>query len=228
MHPTHIVPLSSLPRSLPTASRAAQGAAKVVGVRKEGGWWLHFDASEVAATRAASCLVEPVIGDLVWMVRDSAHDPSAYILAVLVQPGSQSTILSVDGDLELRAPRGRVQVQAERGVALRTPGRIHLTAGDLTAQAKTSRLSFGEVTAVAETVFASLRRVTRVGAILDLFIDTVTQHSRHSVRTITGVDHTQAGTLDYEAKGDVHIRGQRTLINGEQLIKMDGDQIHLG
>ena len=55
-----------------------------------------------------------------------------------------------------------------------------------------------------------------------------TQRSQHSVRAIEGVDSTRAGALDLRAEGRATIQASHALVNGKDLVKMDGGQIHLG
>ncbi|GEM_PF-423253 len=203
-----------------------QGVATVVRPCADGGWWLRVDAREFTAIQAASCLLTPAVGDQVWMAADSGS--AAFILAVLVQARPGRATLTVDGDLELEARGGKIRIKGDAGVALETPATLDLRARELVAQAERARFSFTELRALAREVFASFQRVTHVGKLLELLVDKVTQRSRHSVRAISGVDLTQAGTIDQRSEGDLLISAERALINGKELVKMDGAQIHLG
>jgi hypothetical protein len=59
-------------------------------------------------------------------------------------------------------------------------------------------------------------------------VDKVVQRSRYSHRAIEALDHTQAGNIEYHAQEVMHLHAHDALINGEQLVKVEGDQIHLG
>src|SRR4051812_5960597 len=61
----------------------------------------------VEARRAKSCLVAPEIGDKVLCAIE--HD-GAYVLAVLAGAEGATTVVTTDGDLELRARGGSVAV----------------------------------------------------------------------------------------------------------------------
>ncbi len=241
LRPSNATPAPALPSpSLHAPTGAEQGVATVLRIDpaggSAGGWWLgqgvsesgESGARELLAKRAASCLIAPEIGDQVWMAGDQTH--GVFVLAILVRrdAGSSPSTISVEGDLELRAEGGVVRVRGSEGLELGTPARLSLSAGELHAQASVARFTFGELAAVARRVYASLTRVTHVGKLLELLVDKVTQRSQHSVRAIAGVDHTQAGTISLEATHDAHIRAERALINGKDLVKMDGAQIHLG
>ena len=64
--------------------------------------------------------------------------------------------------------------------------------------------------------------------VLELLVDRVVQRSTQSVRVVDGLDRTQAQTLELRASGDAHIQATHALIDGKNLVKMDGGQIHLG
>lgn len=220
----HAHDLHSLRNPL-SPSSVNQGIATIESLDPDRGWLLRLDGRELRAVRAASCLVAPAIGDQVWVAGDDVH--GMFVLAVLTRASEGPTAVSVDGDLELRAS-GELRVHAEAGVELATPAGLALRADTLDAQARMGRLSFVELRAVARSVFATLARVTRVGQLLELLVDTVTQRSNNSYRSIASVDHTQAEIIHQQASADVHISAERALINGEDLVKMDGGQIHLG
>ena len=208
--------------------RAEQGVATVLralGEDEGGGWWLRLDTRELRAERAASCMLAPEQGDQVWVAGDGEH--GIFVLAVLVRANSGPTTLSVEGDLEIAAS-GALRLHAESGVDLDTPGRLALNSDNLEVQAREGHLSFVSLRAVAREVFASLTRVTRVGKLLELLVDTVTQRSNNSYRAIAGVEHVQAKLINQEASADLHLSASRALINGEDIVKMDGGQIHLG
>jgi hypothetical protein len=199
------------------AAAAEQGVATVTAVHQSGGWWLRSAGRELRAELASSCLMQPKLGDQVWFAGDAEH--GLFVLAVLVSATPGTTRIEAPGDLELRA-RGRVQIEGETQLVLQTD--------EIQVQAREATLSFVELRAVARTVFASLARVTRVGKLLELVVDTIVQRSNNSYRAIEGVDHHSAELIVQQASKDVHVDAQRALINGKDLVKMDGAQIHLG
>lgn len=219
--------LSTLPQ-LPSQPALApmQGVAVVSREAPEGGWWLRLGERELLGQRAASCLLAPAVGDQVWMAGDGEH--GVFVLAVLTRASAGPTSLEVDGDLELRARGGQVRLRSDQGLELSTSGRVSVSAAAVEVQAREASFTFAKIRAVAREVFASFSRVTRVGQILELLVDTVRQRSNNSYRAIAGIDHTQAETIHYRATGDAHIEADHALINGKDLVKMDGGQIHLG
>ncbi|MFO7561805.1 MAG: DUF3540 domain-containing protein [Enhygromyxa sp.] len=180
---------------------------------------------------AASCLLEPQVGDLVLIIAPE-DDPGGYILAVLERPqaGAAPAILSAPGggDLAIRAPAGRVRVEASEGLELRTPAALELHADETRLQSRSVKLFIDECAAVIRSAFASLTKLTHVGEVFELLVSRFTQHSDHSTRVIAGIDHTQAEEVDLRAGNNVHVRSERTVVNGREVVKLDGGQIHLG
>jgi hypothetical protein len=209
--------------SVPTPM--TQCLARVRAISEDG---IMVDDGGVArlVRQATSCLIEPELGDLV-LLAVPANDPGGYLLAVLEREGKQAT-LAAAGDLVIAAPRGRVTVAASEGLELATPKQLDVRADELRVQARSGRMFLDECAAIVRSMFASLTKLTHVGEVLELLVDRVTQRSKHSVRAIEGLDHTQAQNLELQAQNAVHVRATRTVVNGSEVVKVDGGQIHLG
>lgn len=203
-----------------------QAIATVVEAEPNGTWWLDDGRQRRLCLRAASCLLPPAVGDRVWAVGEPAG--SVYVIAVLerAEPSATAT-LAFEGDVAVTAG-GRMTLAAREGLDLATPGSLAVSADELQVQARRGRMALQELSVIARKVFASLLRVTHVGEALELLVDRVTQRSKHSVRAIEGIDHTQAQTIDYRAQGTARIQAEHALVDGKELVKLDGHQIHLG
>lgn len=216
---TAAAPRSPEPRAL------VQRYATVRAVSEDG--VLVDDGGTTRLVRqATSCLVEPLIGDLALIVAPTS-DPGGHLLAVLERESTALT-LCAPGDLTLRAPRGHLSLRGEQGLALSTARSLELRADEAQLQARSGRIILHECAAVIRTVFASLTKLTHIGQVLELLVDRVTQRSEHSTRVIAGSDQTQAHDIDYKASNNVQIRSKRTIVDGREVVKLDGGQIHLG
>lgn len=202
----------------------SQGVAQLARLDAEG-YWVELAGRELFARRAFGCLVAPIVGDQVWLAGDDEH--GYFVIAVLVRARAGATRVEVEGEFELCAS-GPVRLRGEAGVELSTPTTLAMRSQVVELEAQSGMLSVTELRAVASRVVASLARVTRIGELLELLVETVTQRSENSFRVIEGVDHTQATTVQQRISQDLHIDSRRALINGGELVKMDGDQIHLG
>ncbi len=215
----------NLDRAAFAAGPAHQGIAMVLECREQG--WL-LDAVQLSAPvlagRAASCLIEPQVGDRVWFVGEGDEQ---YILAVLErQAASDATVLQVEGDLELRAG-GRVRLDA-RDIELEADSALALRGDELSVEARRGRVLLDALSTFIRTVHANLSKSTFVGKALELLFERVVQHSNTSYRSVAEVDHVRAGTIDYRAEGVAHVHAENTSMSAAELVKVDAGQIHLG
>lgn len=220
----HAHDLDHAPLPLPVAPY--QALATVTAHAAEGAWLVDDGRQRRTARQAASCLVAPAIGDRVWVVGEPAGH--AYVLAVLerARPDAPAT-LAFPGDVALAAG-GRLTLAAQAGLDLGTPAALGVSAGQLDVQAREGRAAIERLSLFSRTVLASLAKVTHIGTALELLVERVTQRSQHSVRAIEGLDQTRAGDIDYRAEHTAHVRAEHAVVDGAQLVKLDGGQIHLG
>jgi hypothetical protein len=211
---------------LPLPIAPYQALATVVEAGPDGAWIVDDGRQRRQVRRAASCPLEPAVGDRVWVVGEAAG--SLYAIAVLerAQPSAPAT-LSFPGDVAVTAG-GRLTLHANDGLDLATPAAVGVSAGELHVQARKGRAAIEELSLFARTVIASLAKLTHVGQVLELFVDRVTQRSKHSVRAIEGIARTSAQTLDYRAEHSAHVRAEHAIVDGKELVKLEGGQIHLG
>ena len=212
------------PTPLPIAPY--QAIATVIDTAPEGAFVVDDGRAHRTIQRAASCPLEPAVGDRVWVVGEAAG--SLYAIAVLerARPSEPAT-LAFPGDVAITAG-GHLTLHAKDGLDLVTPGTTTVSAGELDVRARTGRAAIEELSLFARSVFASLAKLTHVGQVLELLVDRVTQRSQHSMRAIEGLDHTSAQTIDYRAERAAHIRAEHAIVDGKELVKLDGGQIHLG
>jgi hypothetical protein len=221
MNAESLANVTALPQPEPRS-----GMATITGAHTGPDFSLVHHGRELRARKAVSCLLEPVVGDRVWMVREG-HE--CFITAVLERRDEVApNRLSLDGDVELHAAGGSLRLHGEAGVALDSPTSVSVATDALRVGARTGEFAFAELRAVAREVVATLARVTHVGQLFELFVDKVTQRSHHSVRAIEQLDHTTAGTVSIDAQDTMRLAAKDAVITGERLVKMDGEQIHLG
>lgn len=205
----------------------AQRAARVRAVA-EGEVFVDDGGQSRLVRVAASCLLEPLVDDLVLIVAP-ADDPGGYILAVLERRADAPATLAAPGtDLTIRADEGRVRVAGQAGVELATPGTLELRADETRMQSRSVKLFIDECAAIVRSAFASLTKLTHVGEAVELLVSRFVQRSEHSTRVVAGVDYTEAQEVDLRAENNVHVRSERTVVNGREVVKLDGGQIHLG
>ena len=176
--------------------------------------------ADVPARRAASCLLEPAAGDRVLLVTEERGD--AYVLAVLEQREPGTATISVEGDLTLRSVRGKVSVAAQEGVDIVTAAAARIMASAVEVEA------IEALSILGGAVKAELGKVKLYASTLDSFFERVSQHARRSLRTVDELDQVKARHIDYAASGDAHLRGENALVTAHDLVKVNGEQVHVG
>jgi hypothetical protein len=164
------------------------------------------------AKRAVSCLVAPREGDRALCATTQAGE--AFVLAILERE-EDGVAITVEGDLELRAPSGRVRVAASEGVDVGTTGELNLTSRELRVNAREGSLFVETLAFVGGVANVDLERVKSAIGFLDQTLERL-------------VDITRAQQIDMRAEENVHVRGKNAMVTAEVLVKMDGQQIHLG
>jgi hypothetical protein len=62
----------------------------------------------------------------------------------------------------------------------------------------------------------------------DSVFDRLLQRVKRSYRFVEEHDQVRAAQIDYVAQNNASLRGENTLITAKDLVKVDGEQIHLG
>ena len=180
----------------------------------------------VHAQRAKSCLVEPARGDTILVARSEHH--GCYALAVLASPDpAAGSTIAVDGDLTLRSKRGNVAIAGQTvSVVAETKAQLH--APELLATTRKATLFTDALSYVGRTIDAQVERVRHVGQSLEQVIGRVSTKVKHSHREIEEVERVKANELHVRATSTLNMHGQNTLMTAEKLVKLDGEQIHVG
>jgi hypothetical protein len=162
-----------------------------------------------AAQRAFSCLVEPAPGDLVLV---GQAEGETFILAVLARRGN--------------AP---MRVAMPDGATIAVPdGRLTLDAGALALRADTTEVATGSLDVNAAHTDASLGRIALLAQTIDTLAQRIVGRFRRSIRIVEESETLRARDIEQRASNHMHLRGDAMTMQGSTLVKLDGEQIHLG
>ena len=181
--------------------------------------------SEMRAKRAVGCLVEPREGDRVLLAGE-AHG-ACFVISVLERE-DRSASITCEGDLDIKLKSGRFRVASQEGIDLVSPKEVSIAAGSVSLRARAGSFVLEQLSYLGSVARAELERIKVEGGILETVMDRVSQRVKRSFRTIEEIDQVNAERIDYAAKQTMTLRGENTLVTARELVKMDGEQIHMG
>jgi hypothetical protein len=162
-----------------------------------------------AALRAFSCLVEPSPGDLVLV---GHAEGETFILAVLARRGDAPMRVALPGGATIAAPDGR----------------LSLDAGTLALRADATDITTGSLDVTAARTDASLGRIALLAQTIDTLAQRIVGRFRRSIRIVEESETLRARDIEQRASNHMHLRGDAVTMQGSALVKLRGDQIHLG
>ena len=183
-------------------------------------------AGDIEAMRAASCLLEPIVGDRV-IVAGSRRE-GFYVLAILTrEDGAQSTV-GLEGDLVIRLRSGRFVVAAQEGVDVVSPGGMSVAAGRVNVNAVDGNVVLTRLTYVGTYVRGEIDKIKLFAKGVDSVVERVTQKVKRSYRSVEETDQVRAERIDYAASKTLSLHAENALVTAKELVKVDGEQIHMG
>lgn len=184
-------------------------------------------AGELRVRRALSCLVWPEVGDRVLTSVGLTDEP--FLIAVLerlsgsplrlVMPRETTVEVATGGGMGLRVD-GHLTLESRTGVNLDGP-EVALRGGSLTLAAR--RLSV-----IAREAVASLRVTRLIGDLIEATAESLHLRLDRSRRTVRDLDQVHAGSLEMRAEQMARLQSETLIATAQRLVKIDGEQIHLG
>lgn len=179
-----------------------------------------------ACRRATSCLVSPEPGDEVLVALDRTGE--AWVLAVLDKASGTRTDIDLPGDLCIRLGDGRFTVAAQEGVRVVTGRDIEMVSRGFNLHAVTGNLVVEGLTYLGSFVRSEVDKIKVKATSHDSVLSRFSQRVKNSYRTVEQLDRVKARQIDYAAETTACVRAENTVITAKELVKLDGEQIHLG
>ncbi len=199
---------------------------QVTATREGGLFAVRTEAGEYRAKRAVSCLIEPEEGDTVALLTTPAG--SCYVTAVLEREAGATGRIVADGDLEIQLRSGHFSVAAQEGVNLLSSGEVSIVGGSLRVNAQEGNVVLERLSFLGAFARAEVEKIKVVAGSLDQVLDRFSQRVKRSFRHVEELDQVKAEHIDYAAKSSMSLHAQNALITAEELVKVDGEQIHVG
>ena len=196
-----------------------------VSALREDTYIVQTEYTSLPARRALSCLLEPALGDRVWVV---GEDGAYFITAVLERSASAPLQLAMEGDVNLAVRNGRFNIAATKGIELATSQALGLTAGELNVKAKSGHFLVEQIHCLGQRLRAELTEIKLLGQFFDSVLERISLRVRRSYKTVEEVDMLRSEQIDFRAGKNLHLHGQNALMSAKELVKIDAEQIHLG
>lgn len=178
------------------------------------------------ARRAAGCLLAPAPGDEVLVAHTS--DGRSLVTCVLDRQEGAPSRLELDGDVELRAPRGRVDLAARDGMSLRTARRLDLTAAELGLTAAVGKVVVDRLNLAGRVATAAWDRVRLAAESTDTVVGRALQRFKIRSCKVEEVDQQQAKMLHQEVDQLHALQSGHMVMRAKNEIRVDGKQIIMG
>jgi hypothetical protein len=187
---------------------------------------LAASTGRIHARRAASCLIVPEVGDRVLCAVESRGD--AFVLAVLERKEAASRATMELPERTVVRAAERLSLAANEGVDIVGGGEVRISSAAVEVTSLRTRLASRALEVVGDAVGADLGRVKIVAKSIDGMMERLSQRIKRSFRVVEETDQVKARHLDYAAETVAHFRGEHTVITAKDLVKVNGEQIHVG
>ncbi len=193
----------------------------------EGRWFqVQTGAGQVRAERALSCLVLPRPGARVVCVETGSG--SGHILAVLERPDGAPLEIALARETHISSGRHPLRLSGGSHLELSSDDALHLRAQDTVLHSRRLHVIGEELRTLFRRAWTSLTEVSLMGRVLSIVTDHLRLRAKTSEREVETVERARCDHLDLEARRTFQIRGEQVLAGGRKLVRIDGDQIHLG
>lgn len=170
----------------------------------------HDGGERWLCPRAASCLLQPGVGDTVLVAGPQPGD--LYLIAVITQADATQAHIVTEGDLTISSRRGRIALEAP----------------DLRMRAQKAQLNIAEMDYRGAEVRVTTLVARFVGRTLETVLDRLSVLTRSSFRLTEEVEQVRAGQIDMQATETMRLHAKNTLVTSKALVKVDAEQIHMG
>jgi len=178
-----------------------------------------------ACLRAASCMLAPEPGDEVLIALEGER--AGWVLAVLQRASDSPARLCVGDNAEL-AVSGKLRIMAGEELALMSPKRLQVSSRAIQLSAKLAEAAVDQVSAVGANLQTHFGQVRTLADKMDHVATRLVQRIKRRYQFIEDSDQLRAREVDMRANELLSMQGKQTVLTAEQVVKVDGDQVHVG
>lgn len=174
---------------------------------------------EMLCEQAVSCIVRPQPGDRVLVSQD--QEEGSYILAVLSHgTAGQGTELEFAGDVTLRVRQGSLRLAAE--------DTLECTGEHYAVYAQSGEIAVAKLSLLGRIIQWQAKKVLAVAESVEHVFSSLTQRLRESQRYVEEHEDVQCGSARHLVEETLTMQAKNINHMAEELVKVDGEQVHLG
>lgn len=193
---------------------------------EEQAYRINADNRQYIATRAFSCMVEPIVSDRVLFSIDAAMH--CHILSIIERPDCTDARLTFPGDVTLNAGQGKLHLNARQEISISSQQAINQTSEEYTLVAKKALFGIESVTAMGSKLVSKISNVKVIADTVETVAEQLLQKLKNSFRIIEGVDQSRSRDVITTVKNLYSMRSKQAAILAKKDIKVDAERIHMG
>ena len=189
------------------------------------GYKVQGQTNHYLASRAFSCMVEPIPGDKVMF---STQGALSHILSIIERPDSVETLLSFPGDVFLNTEQGQLSLNGKRGINISSQKNITQVSEEYSLITKKAFFSIDSLNAVGSKLMSKFGNIQTYSDSIETVSENLLQKLKNSFRLIEGVDQSQSRDVINTVENMYCMRSKQAAILAEKDIKVDAERIHMG
>jgi hypothetical protein len=205
-------------------SLTAFRVAKVTGRADD--WFFIHDLNAIRLKRAASCLIEPQLGDTV-LIFDAGPENVSFITAVLVSNQVDKSKICLPGGATLETIDQQLTVNAA-SISINGQSSVSLNSALVDVNAVVATLKVTHWQSWSESIESQAVRATFAFKSLQTHINQSISRIRNSFRKVDELDETQAGRMRVSVEGHHHLNAEHVTTQARGFVRIDGKKIDLG
>lgn len=206
--------------------RTTELTRAVVTATDRDGLTVEEGGMRYAASRAATCLIEPEPGDLVLLAH--AGPGEAYVLAILDRKENGPARVDFADGVELGSSAGEVKLKARGPLSLSSSSRLDMVAPAVELTAAVGRMVVGRLEASGRVAQATWDRVRLRARQTESVVDNALGWFKTRLSKVEREDRTEAAVLWQELSQAHVLHTKYALTRARKDIKIKARQIMMG
>jgi hypothetical protein len=198
--------------------------ASVKGVSKQS-LMIDFSTGVVNARTAFSCLVAPMVGDIVLV---SQSNGDYHVLAVLERAAEQDMALNFPASVKMTALNGQIDMIAGKDVNLLSTTKTNLLSAEINMTSGEMNVNAGKLTAHTTDVESHSQSMKMYTQMFSSVARQVNQKTDILVRWVEQVETLNIGNLIQNVRKNYTSHSDQAVITAKKDMLINGERIHMG